>query len=74
MLCKTKFSEIIGKNIRTKRQERNMTQDELSHKCGFYRTYINMIETSRRTPSSYTLYKIAKALKVEVYELYPTTV
>ncbi len=51
-----------------------MTQDELSHKCGFYRTYINMIETSRRTPSSYTLYKIAKALKVEVDELYPTTV
>lgn len=74
MLSKTKFSEIIGKNIRTKRQERNMTQDELSHKCGFYRTYINMIETSRRTPSSYTLYKIAKALKVEVDELYPTTV
>lgn len=74
MLSKTKFSEIIGKNIRAKRQERNMTQDELSHKCGFYRTYINMIETSRRTPSSYTLYKIAKALKVEVDDLYPTTV
>lgn len=74
MLSKKMFTNIVGKNIRTERSKRGLTQDSLSHKCGFYRTYINLVETAKRTPSSYTLYKIAKALEVEVDKLYPSTV
>jgi transcriptional regulator with XRE-family HTH domain len=74
MLSKTKFTEIIGTNLKRIRNKKGLTQDELSHRCGLYRTYINLIETSKRTPSSYSLFRIASALKVPVDELYPSTV
>lgn len=74
MLSKKRFTQIVGDNIRKLRQERGLTQDELSHKCGFYRTYINLLETAKRTPSSYTLFKVAKGLEVEVDDIYPSTV
>jgi transcriptional regulator with XRE-family HTH domain len=74
MLSKTKFQNIIGANIRKIRSDKNLTQDELAHNCGFYRTYINLIETSKRLPSSFSLYRIPFALGVKVDDLYPTTV
>jgi len=74
MLSKTKFQNILGDNIRKIRTNKGITQDELASKCGFYRTYINLIETSKRLPSSLSLYKIAFALEVTVDELYPKTV
>jgi len=74
MLSKIKFQNIIGANIRKIRSDKNLTQDELAHKCGFYRTYVNLIETSKRLPSSFSLYRIAFALGVKVDDLYPTTV
>lgn len=74
MLSKSKFKEILGKNIARERKRQNLKQDELSAKCGFYRTYINLLEREKRTPSSYTLYKIAKTLGIQVDKLYPSTV
>lgn len=74
MLSKQRFTIILGKNIRRIREEKGMTQDELSAECGFYRTYINLVETAKRTPSSFSLYRIARGLKVSVSELYPKTV
>lgn len=74
MLSKTKFLNIVGENIKRIRNEKGLTQDELASLCGFYRTYINLIETSKRLPSSFSLYRIAFALKVEVDDLYPKTV
>lgn len=46
MLSKSKFTEIVGNNIRKIRLQKGLTQDELAHKAGFYRTYINLIETN----------------------------
>ncbi len=74
MLAKRKFTEIIGNNLKEKRKQKRITQDELAYRCGFYRTYINLIETAKRSPSAFTLYRIAKALKIKVDELYPSTV
>jgi len=74
MLSKSRFTKILGANIKRIRTKKGLTQDELSHMCGFYRTYINLIETVKRTPSSYSLFRIASALKVPVDELYPSTV
>ena len=74
MLSKKRFTEIIGGNLRKIRTKKGLTQDELSEMCKFYRTYINLIESAKRTPSSYSLYRVATALKVKVDELYPTTV
>lgn len=74
MLSKSKFKEILGKNIARERKRQDLKQDALSVKCGFYRTYINLVEREKRTPSSYTLYKIANTLGIEVDKLYPSTV
>ncbi|MFH0773621.1 MAG: helix-turn-helix transcriptional regulator [bacterium] len=74
MLAKSRFTDIVGANIRKYRHEAGLSQDELAAKCGFYRTYINLIETSKRSPSSYTLYRVAKALNVSVHKLFPETV
>lgn len=74
MLSKKRFTEILGSNIKKERVKRGLTQDELAHKCGFYRTYINLVETAKRTPSSYNLFRIAVALNVKVDNLYPTSV
>ena len=59
--------------MRKVRVKKGMTQDFLAEKCGFYRTYINLIETANRTPSSYSLHRISKALGVKIGELYPNT-
>ena len=74
MLSKYKFTEIVGNNLRKIRIQKGLTQDELAHKCGFYRTYINLLETAKRTPSSYNLFRVASALNIKVDELYPSTV
>jgi len=55
MLSKFRFTQIVGDNLRKIRTKKGLSQDELSHRCGFYRTYINLIETAKRTPSSYSL-------------------
>lgn len=74
MLSKQRFTVILGQNIRRIREDKGMTQDELSFACKFYRTYINLVETAKRTPSSYSLFRIAKGLNVSINELYPKTV
>ena len=74
MLSKLRFTQIIGGNLRKIRTKKGLSQDELSHRCGFYRTYINLIETAKRTPSSYNLFRIASVLKVDIGVLYPSTV
>jgi transcriptional regulator with XRE-family HTH domain len=71
MLSKARFTQILGNNIRKVRLGKGLTQDELSAKCSFYRTYINLVETANRTPSSYSLHRIAKGLGVSPSELYP---
>lgn len=72
MLSKQRFTEILGKNLKEARLKKGLTQDELAHKGGFYRTYVNLIETARRTPSTYSLHRLATVLKVKVTELYPS--
>jgi len=73
MLSKRRFTEILGNNIKELRKKKGLSQDELSHLCGFYRTYINLVETAKRTPSSYSLYRIAKALKSNSNSFYPSS-
>ena len=47
-----------------------MSQEDLAHKAGLYRTYVGHLENARYSPSAYVLYKIGKVLKVKVSEFY----
>ena len=68
---KKEFSIQLGKRIRKYRLERGLSQEELAHRAGFYRTYIGHIETGHKSPSAYTVWKIASVLKVTISLILP---
>jgi|GEM_PF-740279 len=56
-------------NLRAVRQERLITQEELSHAAGLHRTEVGLLENGRRIPRLDTLLRLAAALEVEPVEL-----
>ncbi len=71
MLTKDVFTQKVAEKVKKAREEAGLSQEELAHQAGIYRTYIGHIENGRYSPSSYILYKIAKTLKVKVDALLP---
>lgn len=66
---KKDFSIKLGKAIRQIREQKQLSQEQLADKAGYYRTYIGHIETATYSPSTYTLWRIAQALEVDVAEI-----
>jgi len=55
--------------LKTLRERRGMTQEQLAEKSGVSRTYLARLETGRQDPTLSTLEKLATALKVDVAKL-----
>lgn len=70
MVNVTEESKKVGIRIRQIRLEKELTQEELALEAGLNRAYIGYIERGERNPSTETISKIAKALKVPLYTLY----
>ncbi|WP_248722741.1 helix-turn-helix domain-containing protein [Seonamhaeicola sp. ML3] len=68
-MTKKEFQIFIGKRIKQLREEKKISQVELANLCEFERSNMSRIEMGNTCPSSYTLYKIAQHLEVEVYQL-----
>lgn len=60
MLLKDAFTKKLAERIKTAREESGMSQEELSHQAGLYRTYVGHLENAKYTPTAYVLYKISK--------------
>jgi len=60
----------IGWNLRRLRSDRNITQEDFATDSGFDRGYISGVERGVRNPSLLVLERIAKALHVDVAELF----
>ncbi len=60
---------ILGKRIKTLREERGLSQEKFAEKCGFDRTYISLIERGKRNPSYTNLLKVAKGLEISISDL-----
>lgn len=58
-----------GKAIRTIRSAKNLEQKELARLAKLNASYISLIESNRRAPSSTALEALAKALHVPLYLL-----
>lgn len=58
--------DIIGKMIKTARQERNLTQEELGRLVGVQKAQISKLESSANSATIDTLLKVFKALKAEI--------
>jgi transcriptional regulator with XRE-family HTH domain len=59
----------VAARIKTLRERRGMTQEELAAKAGISRAYLARVETVRHEPTLTTLEKLAKALRVKVGRL-----
>lgn len=63
------YSE-IGKRIVAARKALGMSQEQLSANSGIDRSHVGFIEQGRRKPTLSTLFKIAKALDVNLEALF----
>ncbi|HSW69782.1 MAG TPA: helix-turn-helix transcriptional regulator [Gammaproteobacteria bacterium] len=62
----------IGKRIRELRKEKGFSQENFAHEVGLDRTYMGSVERGERNIAAINIIRIAKALKVEVGELFPS--
>lgn len=69
MVKVTAVSVRIGKAIKKIREGKGITQEQLALDARLNRAYIGYIERGERNPSTETLVKIAKALKVSPKDL-----
>lgn len=59
----------FGLKIKSLRNEKKLSQEELSFITGFHRTYIGMIERGERNISLSNIAVFSKALEVEIHDL-----
>jgi transcriptional regulator with XRE-family HTH domain len=62
---KTQFVVALGKRVAAVRKNKGLTQEKLASLADLDRMTIALVETGHKKPSVVTIYKLAKALKVE---------
>ncbi len=60
----------IGSKIKTLRELKGITQQELAAMCNFEKSNMSRIEAGRTNPTLLTLNKICLALNIELTELF----
>ncbi len=60
----------FGKKVRKLRTASGYSQESLAFECGLHRTYIGCVERGEKNIALANIEKIAKALKVEIYQLF----
>lgn len=58
--------DVLGKMIKSARQERNLTQEELGRLVGVQKAQISKLESSANSATIDTILKVFKALKAEI--------
>lgn len=61
--------KVFGKNIKTFRLQKGLSQEKFAELCNLHRTYISDIECFQRNISLENVQKIADALDIEAYKL-----
>ncbi len=59
----------LGLNIKEKRNQLGISQEQLAFQCGFDRTYISLIERGKRNPSFINLLKLSKGLNTRIEDI-----
>lgn len=63
------WREIVGRNVRLRRQARGLTQEQLAFEAQLDLTYVGGIERGRRNPSLLVMVRLADALGVNLADL-----
>ena len=69
-MAKKKILIAFGENVRKIRKEKGISQEELSFRADLHRTYIGMIERAEKNLTLTNIEKIAKALDVDIKQLF----
>ncbi len=64
------FLKELGRQVRILRQEKNLTQAELGEQAGIGLKYVGEIERGRTNPGVRLVWRLSRALAVEVVELF----
>ncbi|WP_373481402.1 helix-turn-helix domain-containing protein [Geminocystis sp.] len=67
---KEKILVKFGNKVRELRLKQNISQEKLAEKANVHRTYIGMIERAEKNITLINIEKIAKALEVNIYDLF----
>jgi transcriptional regulator with XRE-family HTH domain len=59
----------IGNRIKSLREQKGISQQDLAALCNFEKANMRRIEAGRTNPTIYTLHKISQALGVSLSEL-----
>ena len=60
----------FGKKIREVRVQRGLSQEALADIANVHRTYIGMVERAEKNITLVNIQKLAKALKIDIKELF----
>jgi transcriptional regulator with XRE-family HTH domain len=63
---------LLGRNLRTWRVQRGMSQEQLALDAGMKRSYVSELERGLRNPTVRALGRLAEALKIQPDELLKT--
>ncbi len=67
---KREFATLIGDHLRKVRQAKGISQEQLALNCGYYRTYVNKIETGNYSPSLHTIWRLADGLDMNLSQFF----
>ena len=59
----------FGAVLRSVRQQKELSQEQLALDCGLDRTFISMIERGQRQPTLSSIFRLAKALSIRPSKL-----
>ena len=66
--------ELFGKNVRTLRRLREISQEALAESAGIYRSHVTLIERGEINFSVDTMERVAHAMDLEVRDLLDTDI
>lgn len=67
---KKEFALKIGKHLRKIRESKGISQESLSLKAGYYRTYVGKIEQGQYSPSLHTIWRLSYTLGLSLSDFF----
>ncbi|MDR1065832.1 MAG: helix-turn-helix domain-containing protein [Clostridiales bacterium] len=69
-MTKEELRNIIGENIRTERNSRDLSLDELAELLQLTPGFVGLIERGKRGATAHTLYKLSEALEMPMEQFF----
>jgi transcriptional regulator with XRE-family HTH domain len=66
LISLTELDEAFGKSLRRQRLAKLLTQEVLAIEANLSRAYLSDLETGKKDPSLFTIFKLANALELKL--------